>query len=118
MEGNDRVRDFIFKQKVVAHATIGLLPCAPLNNRHFRCVLDVLRPVTNVSYVKDVRASEPHRRSCDKLTKDRSLSVGQPLWVMDTVRKGRRKPGMVIEKLGASVDAVKGSLSRSHKDSV
>ncbi|XP_064469628.1 uncharacterized protein K02A2.6-like [Ornithodoros turicata] len=90
----DRVRDFVFKYRVIPHATTGRPPCELLNRRHYRSVLDLVCP----DNAQDVSTSESSRkararqkRNHDIRTRDRSFVIGQKLWMLDPIKKGHWK---------------------------
>lgn len=115
----DSLRDFLSIYRVTPHATTGRLPCEPLNNRHYRSVLDLTRPSDRAFPAERSGAWEHQKRNYNRRTKDRNFTVNQKVWMLDSVKKGHWKTGVITTKQGAAIYTVNdssGNVHRAHKD--
>ncbi|XP_064488330.1 uncharacterized protein K02A2.6-like [Ornithodoros turicata] len=115
----DKLRDFLFKYRVTPHVTTGRPPCELLNNRHYRSLLDLVRPSEVTCSGRDSLARERQKRNYDRRTQDRQFSVDQGVWMLDNSKKGHWKTGTIVSKQGSVIFTVRdasGKVHRVHKD--
>ncbi|XP_064482971.1 uncharacterized protein K02A2.6-like [Ornithodoros turicata] len=121
MEGRENIREFLFKYRVTPHASTGRPPCERLNSRHYRSVLDLVRPsdFSPIPTSTDAGARERQRRCHDKRARDRSFEKDACVWMLDPQRKGHWKTGKILKKEGRVIFHVRdadGKIHRVHKD--
>ncbi|XP_064469364.1 uncharacterized protein K02A2.6-like [Ornithodoros turicata] len=78
------VNHFLLKYRVTPHATTEQPPCELLNKRHFRTVLDLLRPNhPNTS----TTARDRQKRKYDSHTRNRRFADRDEVWVKDKTQR-------------------------------
>ncbi|XP_064475862.1 uncharacterized protein K02A2.6-like [Ornithodoros turicata] len=120
-ERRETIRELLVKYRVTPHASTGRPPCERLNSRHYRSVLDLVRPSDPfpIPTPMDAGARERQKRCHDKRARDRSFANDSCVWMLDPQRKAHWKTGNTIGKEGRVTFHVRdadGKIHRVHKD--
>ncbi|XP_064469738.1 uncharacterized protein K02A2.6-like [Ornithodoros turicata] len=109
VEDREVLRSFIFKYRVTPHASTGRPPCELLNNRHYRSVLDLVRPAGPSSSppARDVAAKERQKRCHDKRARDRSFGSNTCVWMHDPHKKGHWSSATIVGQEGKVIFRVR-----------
>ncbi|XP_064479035.1 uncharacterized protein K02A2.6-like [Ornithodoros turicata] len=121
VEDREVLRSFVFKYRVTPHASTGRPPCELLNNRHYRSVLDLVRPAGPSASppARDVAAKERQKRCHDKRAPDRSFGSNTCVWMHDPHKKGHWSSATIVGQEGKVIFRVRdadGKMHRVHKD--
>ena len=114
----DRLSHVLFYNHITPQTTTGLSPAELLQNRHLRSRLDLIRPDVEARVVQKQFAQQSYANS---RSRNRSFSVGEPVYMRNFSNGPRWIPGTICLPVGdVSYDVVldDGRCFRRHLDHI